>query len=825
MALYKDAEGKPTQKIYKRIGIRRDRNFSDLSSQTEGLENLLDSLVVDTGDSFLATDLNAIQNLFARGMSNSNYLNIAGSSVKFTTPGVTDPPLTVSYDPRITYQNRLDKIEVFTGTPRFSGGNGLTAKYFQNDQINFDEHDDLAGIGTGFNYNVDPNTTNADVFSGITTEGIIPDDNFWEEGDFEYDGNVHPQSSKVNTGVKWEGYYISRITGTTRFDISSTGYFTMDFQQVGYKEDNDKNIISSGIGTYTEHVRIGVSTSISGISSTSETQITVSGAANLEKMNTIGVGMTVVHPKIVPGTKISREDGFNKVTGTIELEPPSGNSSAFTAPIGSNQSMTFTRSLGDMIRHTFDTQVLTAYEKYRIRIRYFHNKNFELKNVTKRLDLDFQEKYMSTTDDLRFNQLFTLDYDFSNSAKGNFNRYEDNSVRFGGTNLVGIGNSTNKLEYVKVKSNNKVDVTYKVKRELGSDGGSKINGIIRRKMNCTTENGSTVIITGLTSHLEIGNYVFGTGIPTDARIIEIVINQFIIIDKVATVSAVNNLTFINHRGFVKKVNGSHNANNITSITPGLRADPPSEKTVNTDVQVGMVAIGEKLSQYTIINEVTINSMVLSKTVTSTGSADVYIYQSRGLKDNTLKKFCGKFDTTPSVQCLIATAPVDTKTPPLGDSFLPNEVPVETTTAPDGTVSAGAINTGNATNWNIQGFNFASGTKIQSISTNKITLTQNIDKAIVSGTQFTATLNTDDRQLCCPPTDTSPPFTATEEGLNTTLSERPNLRFENGNLVFSQLLIQNNGSNITNASSSSPVNRKINIKTPSSTQPFKILATT
>ena len=76
------------------------------------------------------------------------------------------------------------------------------------------------------------------------------------------------------------------------------------------------------------------------------------------------------------------------------------------------------------------------------------------------------------------------------------------------------------------------------------------------------------------------------------------------------------------------------------------------------------------------------------------------------------------------------------------------------------------------------------------------LNQNIDKEIVSGTQFTATTNSDDRQLCCPPTDTSPPFTATVEGLNTdSVAERPNLRFENGNLVFDQLTIQNNGSNI------------------------------
>ena len=104
---------------------------------------------------------------------------------------------------------------------------------------------------------------------------------------------------------------------------------------------------------------------------------------------------------------------------------------------------------------------------------------------------------------------------------------------------------------------------------------------------------------------------------------------------------------------------------------------------------------------------------------------------------------------------------------------------------------------------------------------------NIDKPIVSGTQFTATTNSDDRQLCCPPTDTSPPFTATEEGLNTNIGERPILRFENGNLIFDQLIIQNNGSNVqdNDAYATGSVNRKISIKTPSSTQPFKILATT
>ena len=239
----------------------------------------------------------------------------------------------------------------------------------------------------------------------------------------------------------------------------------------------------------------------------------------------------------------------------------------------------------------------------------------------------------------------------------------------------------------------------------------------------------------------------------------------------------------------------------------------------------MVVIGDGINAVQITNVTGPSSdggaLTLADNVSASQNDAIYIYQSRGLKDNSLITFCDKLNATPSVQCLIATGAV----------LSGKEIPVETTTAPDGTISAGAINTSNigTGNWNIQGFNFASGTKIQSISTNKITLTQNIDKPIVSGTQFTATTNSDDRQLCCPPTDTSPPFLATEEGLNTTVDgsgnpERPNLRFENGNLVFDQLVIQNNGSNTQDADyTTSAVNRKIDIKTPSGT--FKILATT
>ena len=79
--LYNDAEGKTFQKVYKRIGIRRDRNFSDLSNPTAGLENLLDTLVDVSGTQFLSTDLAAIKNIFARGLEVNNYRSIIGLSL------------------------------------------------------------------------------------------------------------------------------------------------------------------------------------------------------------------------------------------------------------------------------------------------------------------------------------------------------------------------------------------------------------------------------------------------------------------------------------------------------------------------------------------------------------------------------------------------------------------------------------------------------------------------------------------------------------------------------------------------------------------------
>ena len=85
---------------------------------------------------------------------------------------------------------------------------------------------------------------------------------------------------------------------------------------------------------------------------------------------------------------------------------------------------------------------------------------------------------------------------------------------------------------------------------------------------------------------------------------------------------------------------------------------------------------------------------------------------------------------------------------------------------------------------------------------------------------------DDRTLCCPPTDTSPPFIATADGLNTT-EEYKNLKIDSGNVVFESLLLQDNqtSNNAEDITANDSVDRTIEIKTPLSTdaRKFKILA--
>ncbi|BCU98220.1 MAG: hypothetical protein CM15mV20_3220 [uncultured marine virus] len=114
---------------------------------------------------------------------------------------------------------------------------------------------------------------------------------------------------------------------------------------------------------------------------------------------------------------------------------------------------------------------------------------------------------------------------------------------------------------------------------------------------------------------------------------------------------------------------------------------------------------------------------------------------------------------------------------------------------------GAVNSGNTvitvtsipagTNgWTVRGFQFADDTTItiNTPGTNQITLSKPTINDLVDGEKISiAPASANDRTLCCPPVDTSPPFTPTEDGLETT-SSFPNLKIDSGDVKFDALTV-------------------------------------
>ncbi len=710
------------RKIYKRIGLRRDNNLSDLSNSTAALNNLLDGLTDVQGFTFVSDDLNAIRNIDSAGLRNAEYRNIVGSAVRFSdSSGVPGP-----FFPKITYQNRLDIAKSFSGEPRLSGGGGLTANYFNPNQIN----QNSIGIFSGSPFKID---------------------NYWESGNFPYTDKITPESLNSNGGVLWEGYFIPTQTGSYSFYISSSACFTFDFQTEGY---------ISGVGTYTEIARIGITTTFSG-SGTGGTNIISLGTTSNIKY--VGVGQSVSASGIATGSNVK---SYNISNGVIELTPPIGINTAVSTTFSGN--IIFFKTIGQSTQISHSTYVLEEDQKYRIRARYFIPESIDAINAQRNITFLFTRPADNTAGFLRYNNLYALDYDFSESAKGEFSIYIDNSIRFGGGTIGGSGDSNS---YVKVKSTKKVDILYTPKTNLGD--------ITKATTSATTVSSSFVISISNTSNIEVGNYVFGTNIQENTRVNQIVIGKAIVLDKSATGTGSVTLTFIDHRGFVKRAVGSINETTLTL----------SSGNTNT-LKTGMVVIGTNVTQYTGIttgvsaSEVTVSP---SQSVAVGAGTTLFFYQSRGLINNGLAGYCLPDQT----KCLIVTADTNAglTTIPVNDS------------------------TGVGNGWVVQGFQFKPGTIVSGAPATSTSITINLPttRNLVAGANFTATNAGGDRSLCCPPTDTSPPFNPTTEGLDTD-AERPNLKIESGNIIFDALKAVVDVGNITNYNESDVSKNRISIQT-------------
>ena len=759
------------RKIYKRIGIRRDRNLADLSDTKQGLNSLIDSLVDDPGTNFISEDLDVIRNLFAEGMTSNQYQKFIGSRTEKTNTNGTLTDLL----PPVTYQNKLDKFQFFAGEPRLNGGNGLTASYYNQEDIN---------IGT------------TNIFSGSPFDT----DNFWESGNFNYTGKITPLANNSNGGIEWNGYFIPTRTGPHVFRYSTTASFTFEFEDVAES------------GTITERFRVGTTPVISsdypGVTDP-ETGIfdpqvafgatftsSATGSGNVITLATAGNSVRVGAGMSVSGTNIVKDSKVHSVSGGVitlkhpDVTEPDAGTPAVTGAI-SSQPLTFYRNTGVDVSKSYTTPTLVAYNKYRIKYRYFIPRYqgtggtfvaIDSSGLDRNADIGYQPPGSSTNTDLPFQYLYDINYDFSDDAKGTFPKFMDNSILFGGGT---VGSSSNSTDYIKVKSSKKIDVKYIPPTSL--------TAITKASQSCGLTNGSPVATIGNTNGVEIGNYVFGTNIPADTRIIDYVINQYVIFDKNATGGGTPTLTFIDHRGFVKKVTGSANSSTgvLTISTPGD----------TTNLKTDMIVIANGIAQYTGITTTGDTNTVKIFPEQGLGNNSFYFYQGKGLVNDSLIQFC-----QPSIaRCLL-----------MQSAQGQGSNTIKVTSVPTGIIG-----------YRVRGFQF---------NDNPVTIINGVDDAgvgIVTVSLSTPTINDlvegekvsiavadeGDRTLCCPPVDTSPPFTPTEDGLETT-SSFPNLKIDSGDVKFDALTVTSTSITIDDYTAGDTSSKYLDINTPAGN--YKIL---
>ena len=313
-----------------------------------------------------------------------------------------------------------------------------------------------------------------------------------------------------------------------------------------------------------------------------------------------------------------------------------------------------------------------------------------------------------------------------------------------------------------------------------------MGAITKATVSGTTTNDTKNISISNTSGIEIGNFIFGAGVPENTVVTDISINSFITTNNASTTSGSTTLTFIDHRGFVKRGVGSISGTTLTLSSGDT-----------TNLKSKMVVIGGTVTQYTGITTTGFASTVtVSPSQTVGAGTTLFFYQSRGLIDEGLAAFC-----VPAVtRCMFTSSPT--------------------------TLGATVINiidtTGVADGMRVLGAQFGVGTTVSSFTGTSITISPATIAGIASGGNFTVTSTPEgegDRSLCCPPTDTSPPFSPTENGLETTAGF-PSLKINSGNVKFDSFTATVSGGNITNIASNDASTKRISIQTASG--PFNIL---
>lgn len=702
---------------FNKFGLRRDLNFADLANPKNSLNNLLNGLVDVQGESFISEDLDVIRDIGATTMQNADFRKITGAALK-----VTDSTGQLSvYKPIVKFKNRIDVARFTIGEPNFYGGDGLTTRYYPSTQIT-STASTADGIFTG-----DALTLYTD-----STGTAVKKEVFWERGIFNFVSKINKLLPNSYGGVSWTGWFKPNVSGSWGFGISSTAYYTFEiddgngnFILIGRKSQKDNNLSFS-------------------YSNTNATYLTLSYASDISKVligdviisSTIAQFADTSAAKYVGAVTVSKIDYANS---RVYLSSP------LTAPLTTGTVLTLRHRIGETTGTLdYNTINLEQYRAYKIRFRFWVPNSVEVPaGALKQFSITTTAPGSSGTY-IDYKWLYNEDYNFSpaesDSAYGDFRRYYTKRLDSGGGTIGGSTYST----YQSVVTKGALNVSYTPPSILAD-----VTPTAAKSAQLTV--GVNSVPLSRTDGIDVGQYVFGTGITPGTRVKSVSINQGIFLTNNPTSTIYTTLTFIDHRGLIAYETNASMTNDDVRLTV-------SQNTFDA-VNVGDIVVGTNLSgTYATIyyKYPGINQLYLTNKATSSASGQsYYFYQTKGLLNNTLTTFCNNVVSAPTAAASSAAVGSTTRNT-LKLTYVDN-------------ITNGLV---------VQfGTRIPSGTTITGVntSTKVVTLSNNITDDIPIGQliTFAPAGTTDNKEICFPPIDTSPPFTATTVGLTTT-SARPSV---------------------------------------------------
>jgi len=706
-------------KRFTKFGLKRVNNLADVPNERIALNNILDGLKGDK-EQFISEDIDCLRGLFPFNVSIDDFTAIAGNAVKTTsTTGEFE-----IYRPLVTIENRFDRAYFTVSDPFFYGGDGLTARYYDDSQISRNG----SGNFTGF--------TGTETFQ----------DNFWEKGSFTFADKLTTNNLSLFGGIEWQGLYKPTVSGRHRFSIRTDGFFTFEFNKTPLELGT---LWDDRGGSYVEYGRWTESTKVINIS-------TVSGDATVTLTNLSDLKY------VMEGMSLSSGFGADVIIDSVNEDAGTFEMSDVATSTLTNQNVTFTKEPGTEGYILMDVEELEKFKAYPIRIRYFVDEaSIPVgQNVTKIFDINDIDPY-GGDNNLRYQHLYDEQY-FDGYFVGDFKAYIDNAISAGGTEIDGsgpIGGTGSSSDYKNVSTLSTVTSTYEPPKVIGDVKVTKTTAK-------TTSGSTTVRLTDDTDGIIIGNYVFGPGIPTGARVSDVVFQEAVILDVASTASANNQtLTFIDHRGLV--AHGTYDSQSSGTIT---KTGSNDMFVFNEDrVRPGQVIITDgggysgsnwqRIISYTAAT----NQILTTQPASSSGNNPFYVYYDSALVDESLEEYCigvvAHRIVPPSGQTYDYTYPAGATQITLDDTtglsngmyaHLVPKTPYSTST-----VSGNTVYNSQAT---------------ISLSGNVITLSNGLlDSITVTSsvqTQITFSASAANKEICFKPTDTAPPFNATNDGLLT-----------------------------------------------------------